>query len=110
MHTLYFLVGALAVLTALLFVGVILLLWGLRQLLIIRQQNDAMIILLERLNTDLWRLAPVPAGLEDNRGAAPPVQERQVKVYHQGETLSPPEPRLPASAIQGVARWLKAAG
>jgi hypothetical protein len=110
MHSLHFLVGTLAVLIGLLFLGLIVLLWGLRQLLIIGQQNDTMITLLEQLTTDLWRLAPAPPGLEDNRGAAPSVQERQVKVFHQGETLSLPEPRLPAAAIQGIARWLKAAG
>ena len=110
MHPLYFLVGTLALLIVLLFLGLIALLWGLRQLIIIGQQNDTMIILLEQVAQDIWHGSRFPVGLEDDTGEAPPNLERKLKLHRQGEAYGPPESRFASSLIQGVAKRIKVAG
>lgn len=65
MNPLYFLIGALIFL-ALLFFSFIALLWGLRQLLIIRNQNDTVIYFLEQNSMNVWNEAYTQAGLEEN--------------------------------------------
>jgi len=110
MHSLYLLVGALAVLVALLFLGLIVLLWGLRQLLIIGQQNDTMIILLEQVAQDIWRGSRFSNGLADDTAEALPNPERKLKLHRQGETYGPFETQYASSVSQGAAKRIKAAG
>jgi hypothetical protein len=68
MHTIYFLIGSLGLLIALLFFGIVALTWGLRQLLIIRNQNDTMISLLEKIFVSTWNEAQIPARLQEDYG------------------------------------------
>ena len=68
MTTLYFLIGAMALITILLFLGFILLLWGLRQLLIIKNQNDALVSLLDQISINIWNEAYMKAGLQEDMG------------------------------------------
>lgn len=65
MNAPYFLIGSLALLIVLLFFGFIVLLWGLKQLLSIRNQNDTMIYLLEQISMDSWNEAYIQAGLQE---------------------------------------------
>jgi hypothetical protein len=68
MNALYFLTGSLALLIALLFFGFIVLLWGLKQLLIIKNQNDTMISLMEQISMNIWNEAHIQAGLQEDMG------------------------------------------
>ena len=80
MHTLYFLTGALALLMALLFFSLLTLIWGLRQLLIIRDQNDTMISLMEQIFVSPWNADHLQdRRKEDNGGTALPL-ERDLKL------------------------------
>ncbi len=110
MHSLYLLVGTLAFLAALLFLGLIVLLWGLRQLLIIGQQNDTMIILMEQVAQDIWHGTRFSDGLADDTGEALPNQERKLKLHRQGETYGPPDNQNASPETQGATRRIKAAG
>jgi hypothetical protein len=94
MNALYFLIGTLALLIALLFFGFIVLLWGLRQLLIIGQQNDTVINLLEQISGNIWNEAHVQTGLEEDLGDAAPAPRRELKLRRQNEAFGPPGPRL----------------
>jgi hypothetical protein len=83
MHTIYFLIGALASLMALLFLSLIALIWGLRQLLLIRNQNDTMISLMEQIFESLWSEDHIQDRLqEDNEGTALTF-ERDLKLNRQ---------------------------
>lgn len=68
MNPIYFLIGAIFLLVALLFFGFILLIWGLKQLLTIRNQNDTMIYFLEHISMDTWNEAHIQAGLQEDIG------------------------------------------
>lgn len=65
MSALYFLIGSMALLSVLLFCGFIVLIWGLRQLLAIRNQNDTMIYLLEQISMNSWNEAYIQTGLQE---------------------------------------------
>ncbi|MFZ2089563.1 MAG: hypothetical protein WAU47_13400 [Desulfobaccales bacterium] len=83
MDTLYFLIGALAVFIALVFFGFILLVWGLRQLFIIRNQNDAIISFLQQISVSIWNEPHSQARLgEGNRDTAVSL-ERGLKMNRQ---------------------------
>jgi hypothetical protein len=83
MITLYYLVGALALLIALLFFSLIALICGLRQLLIIRNQNDTMISLLQQVSVSIWNEARIRARLQKNNGDTPLTLERELALQHQ---------------------------
>ena len=63
----YFVIGAL-VLLALLFFSFIALLWGLKQLLTIQNQNDIIISFLEQVSMTLWNDGHLQAGLREDIG------------------------------------------
>ena len=77
MHALYFLTGFLALLIALLFFGFIVLLWGLKQLLTIKNQNDEVIYLLEQISMNIWNGV---AGLQEDMEKAARYLEREVEL------------------------------
>jgi hypothetical protein len=54
MNIVYFLIGAVSLLIALLFFSLIALIWGLRQLLTISNQNDAIISFLQQISISIW--------------------------------------------------------
>ncbi|MFZ2089905.1 MAG: hypothetical protein WAU47_15160 [Desulfobaccales bacterium] len=80
MNGLNILLGALALLMALLFFGFVALLWGLKQLLTIRQQNDTLIFLLEQIPVDIWNSGHIHAGLAEAPGGAEPISEHDLEV------------------------------
>jgi hypothetical protein len=88
MHALYILVGAVALLIILLFFSLIALLWGLRQLLIIRNQNDTMISLLQHIPVNIWNEAPIQGRLQEDNGEAAPTPERVLKLHRQIQGLT----------------------
>ena len=63
----YFVIGAL-VLLALLFFSFIALLWGLKQLLTIQNQNDIIISFLEQVSMTLWNDGHFQAELQEDIG------------------------------------------
>jgi len=63
----YLVFGALVFL-ALLFFSFIALLWGLKQLLTIENQNDIIISFLEQVSMTLWKEGHFQAGLQDDIG------------------------------------------
>ena len=65
MNPLYVLIGAIFLLVALLFFSFVLLIWGLKQLLTVRNQNDTMIYLLETISLNIWNEAYTQAGLQE---------------------------------------------
>jgi hypothetical protein len=67
MDPLYFLIGALIFL-ALLSFSFIAFLWGLKQLLTIRNQNDIIISFLEQVSMTLWKEGHLQAGLQEDIG------------------------------------------
>ena len=67
MDPLYFLIGALFVLV-LLFFSFISLLWGLKQLLTIQNQNDAIISFLEQTSMTFWDEGHIQTGLQEDIG------------------------------------------
>jgi len=67
MDPLYFLTGALVFL-ALLFFSFVAFLWGLKQLLTIRNQNDIIISFLEQASMTLWSERPIQARLQESIG------------------------------------------
>ena len=75
MNTLYFLIGASALLMALLFFSFIAVIWGLSQLIIIRNQNDLMISLLQQISLSVSNNNHIKARLQEDNGdtAFPPV-------------------------------------
>uniref|UniRef100_A0A7C3V8A9 Uncharacterized protein n=1 Tax=Desulfobacca acetoxidans TaxID=60893 RepID=A0A7C3V8A9_9BACT len=76
MNAEYLLIGSLAVLIFLLFCGLIMFLWIVRQLLVIAQQNDDVITLLKRIYPDSRNEAYVhQAGLQEDLWEAPLTQE-----------------------------------
>ena len=84
MNTLYFLIGALGLFIALLFFSFIALIWGLRQLLIIRNQNDAMIPLLEQISVSVWNEAHIKtAKLPEDNGDTALTLEQGLRLDHQ---------------------------
>jgi hypothetical protein len=83
MITLYYLVGVLALLVALLFFSVIALIWGLRQLLIIRNQNDTMIPLLQQISVSIWNEARIRARLQKDNGDTSLTLERELALQRQ---------------------------
>ena len=83
MHALYILVGTAALLIVLLFFSLIALLWGLRQLLIIRNQNDTMISMLQQISGSTWNEAPIQARLREDNGEAATTRERVLKLHRQ---------------------------
>ena len=83
MDTLYFLIGALAVFIALVFFGFILLVWGLRQLFIIRNQNDAIISFLQQISVSIWNEPHSQARLGEDDGDAALTPERVLKLHRQ---------------------------
>lgn len=68
MNTIYFLIGALGLLITLLFFSLIALIWGLRQLLIIRNQNDTLISFLEEIFQGFWNEDHIQARLREDNG------------------------------------------
>ncbi len=74
MNTLYLLIGALALFIALLFFSFIAVIWGLRQLLTIRNQNDIMISLLQQISVSAWDETHIKTMLQKDNGdtALPP--------------------------------------
>ena len=68
MNPLYVLIGAIFLLVALLFFSFVLLIWGLKQLLTIRNQNDTLLYLLEHISMDTWNEAHLQAGLQEDIG------------------------------------------
>ena len=79
MNALYFLFGAIILLIALLFFGFIVLLWGLKQLLTIRNQNDDLIYLLEQISMSIWNESYVQTGLQEDMGESAPHPEAGVR-------------------------------
>ena len=79
MNALYFVIGAMALLIALLFLGFIVLLWGLKQLLTIRNQNDTLIYLLETISMNSWNEAYIQAGLQEEMGRSRALSEAKVR-------------------------------
>jgi uncharacterized membrane protein len=65
MNALSFLIGGLVLFIALLVFGFIVLIWGLKQLLTVRNQNDTMIYLLETISLNIWNEAYTQAGLQE---------------------------------------------
>jgi hypothetical protein len=81
MNALYILIGALTLLIVLLFFSFIALLWGLRQLLTIRNQNDTMIALLQQVAVSIWDRAHLQAKLQEDNGDPAPTLERQFELH-----------------------------
>ena len=94
MNTVYFLIGALALLISLIFFGFIGLLWGLKQLLTIVEQNDTIIALLEQISGDIWNEARIRTGPREDMGDAEPAPGRELKLHHHNEAYGLPGPRL----------------
>jgi hypothetical protein len=67
MDPLYFLIGAL-VFFALLFFSFIVFLWGLKQLLTIKNQNDIIISFLQQASVTLWNEGHIQARLQEDIG------------------------------------------
>ena len=65
MNALSFLIGGLVLFIALLVFGFIVLIWGLKQLLTVRNQNDTMIYLLETISLNIWNEAYIQAGFQE---------------------------------------------
>ncbi len=85
MDTLFFLMGALAVFIALVFSGFILLVWGLRQLFIIRNQNDAIISFLQQSSVSIWNEPHSQARLGEDDGDATLTPERRLVLHRQSQ-------------------------
>lgn len=79
MNALYFLIGAMALLIALLFFGFIVLLWGLKQLLTIKNQNVTMISLLEQISLNIWNEAYIQAKQQEDMWGAPRAPGAEVR-------------------------------
>ncbi len=95
MHTVELLIGGLAVLTSLLFISFIGLLWGLKQLLNIGQQNDAMLILLNQISMKIWQAARLQTEPHEDAGGDTPAVERRLTLHRQShEVYVSPEPRF----------------
>ena len=67
MYPLYFLIGALVFL-ALLFFSFIALLWGLKQLITIQNQNDIIISFLEQTSMTFWNEGHIQTGFQEAIG------------------------------------------
>jgi hypothetical protein len=83
MNTIYFLIVTLSSLIALLFFSLLALIWGLRQLLIIRNQNDTMISVLEQMHLSIWHEAQIPTRLQEDNGDTTLTLERDFKLNRQ---------------------------
>jgi hypothetical protein len=83
MNALYVLIGALTLLIVLLFCSFIALLWGLRQLLTIRNQNDTMISLLQQVAASIWNRAHLQTRLEEDNGDPALTLERKFELHRQ---------------------------
>jgi len=94
MNTLSFLVGGLALLITLLFFSFIGLLWVLKQLLTIGQQNDTILILLNQISMNIWQAARMQIELEENTGDTPSTVKRELTLHRQTEAYAPSEPQL----------------
>jgi hypothetical protein len=93
MNTLSFLVGGLALLITLLFFSFIGLLWVLKQLLTIAQQNDTILILLNQISMNIWQAARMQSEPEEI-GDTTPTAKRELTLHRQTEAYVPSEPRL----------------
>jgi hypothetical protein len=85
MHALYILIGALALLIVLLFFSLIALLWGLRQLLTIRNQNDAMLSFLQQISGSIWNEPHSQVRLGEDDGDAALTPERRLVLHRQSQ-------------------------
>ena len=92
MNPLYFLIGALALLISLLFFGFIACIWTLKQLLIISDQNDAIISLLQQISVSIWNKPHIGAGFQEHMGNAVPVRDGEIELHVQVEPYHPSEP------------------
>jgi hypothetical protein len=68
MNIVYFLIGAVSLLISLLFFSLIALIWGLRQLLTISNQNDAIISFLQQISISIWHEPHIQARLQEANG------------------------------------------
>ena len=93
MNTLSFLVGGLALLITLLFFSFIGLLWVLKQLLTIGQQNDTILILLNQISMNIWQAARMQSDPEEI-GDTTPTAARELTLHRQTEAYVPSEARL----------------
>ena len=89
MNAFYFLVGSLALLIALLFSGLIVLLWGVKHLITIGLQNDMIISFLEQISVNNWHAVPIQTGLEEDVGDAPLTPERGLRLHRRAEGAEP---------------------
>ena len=89
MNAFYFLIGALALLIALLFSGLIVLLWGLKHLITIGLQNDMIISLLEQNSVNNWHEAPIQTRLQEDVGDTALTLERGFGLRRRAEGSEP---------------------
>jgi hypothetical protein len=83
MNAVYILIGAVSLLIVVLFCSFIALLWGLRELLTIRNQNDTMISLLQQVAVSIWNRAHIQTGLEEDNGDPALTLERKFELHRQ---------------------------
>jgi hypothetical protein len=89
MNPIYFIIGVLAVLIAFLFFGFIAVIWALRQLVIIGDQNDAIISFLQQITVNNWDKPYIRARLQEDKGNGSFAGAREtelVEAYRPSET------------------------
>ena len=74
MNPINFLIGAVAFVIFLLFFGFIAIIWALKQLVTIEEQNDTIISLLQQASVNIWNKPYSGAGLQEDMGNGTPAR------------------------------------